>query len=218
MEQNRTARFFVRLAAILLALALLSVCFAIVKVQSIIGKILLFVAAALAVLLSAFLILLVILAKRAQKHRHNFFLYDRKMRGNMPTEELTVEHISNRLMSYMGLFRHHKQLYISTLFDESGGAPESFKPLFCYQLLGMLSVGAEDQLCAFLEGGKELADIFSNYLTQAGEDELSRDVQSFIASYDGKTAASFGTYLRLKSDYLAERMLSYTKEHIHDFD
>ena len=145
--------------------------------------------------------------------------HDRKQRKNISPEELTAERISECLLRYMILFRQGKQLYLSALFDESGGAPEVFKPLFCYQLLGMLSSNAEDaQLRAFLSCGKELADAFSTYLGQAGEIALGRDLQTHIAAFDGTDIAPFRNYLQEKSDYLAERMLTYTKEHIHDFD
>ena len=60
------------------------------------------------------------------------------------------------------LFRQGKELYLSSLFDENGGAPEVFKPLFCYQTLGMMSVCEEDfRWKNFVSGGKEMADAFS---------------------------------------------------------
>ena len=58
----------------------------------------------------------------------------------------------------------------------------------------------------------------STYLAEAEEEELSREIQRHIAQYDGKNVSEFRTYLSQKSEYLAERMLAYTKKHIREFD
>lgn len=208
-----------RMAVILAAVALILVCFALTQNVGAFWKIVLFVCAAVVFALAAFFGYLLMLGRRTVKGDHNFFLYDAKAKINRPLEDLTVSLVSERVTLYMSLFQEKKRLYLSTLFDESGGAPEVFKPLFCYQLLGMLSVAENDeQFCAFLACGKELADAFSTYLNEAGEEDLARKIQMYIAQYDGKTVSPFRTYLHEKSDYLAARMLAYTKQHIHEFD
>ncbi len=219
MNRKDVERKIIRTAVVFLAIAVITVCFAVVKLPFSLARILVLCLAAIPFAIALFLIYIVILGHVAGLQRRNFFLYDRKRRENISPEDLTAERVSECLLRYMALFRQGKQLYLSALFDESGGAPEAFKPLFCYQLLGMLSGNAEDaQLRAFLSCGKELADAFSTYLTQAGEAALGRDLQTHIAAFDGTNVAPFRNYLQEKSDYLAERMLAYTKEHIHDFD
>lgn len=219
MDRRDVERKIIRIAVVLIAIAILSACFALVKIPQSFVRVIVLGLAAFPLAIALFLIYIVILGHAAGRQKRNFFLYDRNRGENIPTEELTVERISDCLVRYMALFRQGKQLYLSALFDASGGAPEVFKPLFCYQLLGMLSGNAEDaQLRAFLGCGKELADAFSTYLTAAGENALGRDLQAYIAAFDGNDVTPFRNYLREKGDYLAERMLSYTKEHIHDFD
>ena len=219
MERSHTERIIIRIVFALTALSVICTCFALVKLPLGIGRILLLCLAALPLALAIFLLYLLWLARRTAKGEHNFFLYDRHKRKNMPLEELTFQQVSDRLVSYMALFRRGKRLYLAALFDEEGGAPESFKPLFCYQLLGMLSVSEDDsQLCAFLHCGKELADALSTYLTLAGEEKMSRELQVLIAQFDGSDITPFRTYLRQNSDYLAEHMLAYTKENIRQFD
>lgn len=219
MDRRDVERKMIRMAVVLIAISIVAACFALVKIPESFVRIIVLGLAAFPLAIALFLIYIVILGHAAGHQKRNFFLYDQQRRGNIPTEELTVERISNCLLRYMALFRQGKQLYLSALFDEAGGAPEVFKPLFCYQLLGMLSGNAEDaQLRAFLGCGKELADAFSTYLTVAGETALGRDLQAYIAAFDGNDVTPFRNYLREKGDYLAERMLSYTKEHIHDFD
>ena len=162
-----------RMAVILAAVALILVCFALTQNVGAFWKIVLFVCAAVVFALAAFFGYLLMLGRRTVKGDHNFFLYDAKAKINRPLEDLTVSLVSERVTLYMSLFQEKKRLYLSTLFDESGGAPEVFKPLFCYQLLGMLSVAENDeQFCAFLACGKELADAFSTYLNEAGEEDL----------------------------------------------
>ncbi len=219
MDQNRSERLLLRAAAILFGLSALLVAVAFTQFERIISKILMTVCAAIPFLIGLFLVYLVILSRRASKQRFNYFLYDRKLRGNMPAEQLTASHVSDCLMRYMTLFRQGKRLYINQLFEESSGVPNAFKPLFCYQILGMMSASTQQsQWDAFLEGGKEMADVFSTYLAQAGEDELSRDIQFYMATSDAEASDAFRQYLQSRQEYLSERMLAYTKEHIREFD
>lgn len=218
LDQKDTERRLLRFAAILFAISILIVAFTFARVESPLARLLFLAAAALPFLFGVFLIYLVILSKRAAKGEHNYFLYDRALKGNMPAEQLTSAHVVERTLRYMSLFRRGKQLYINALFDEKGGAPEAFKPLFCYQLLGMMSVCTEQaQWEAFLEGGKELANIFATYLSSAGDEELNRNVQFYMAQANCDVEA-FRSYLESQSEHLSEQMLTYTKEHLHEFD
>lgn len=218
MNQNNSERRLLRLATVLLAVAILIVAYTFARVVSPLARILFLAAAALPFLFGVFLIYLVILSKRAAKGEHNYFLYDRSIKGNMPAEQLTSAHVVERTLRYMSLFRRGKQLYINALFDEKGGAPEAFKPLFCYQLLGMMSVCTEQaQWEAFLEGGKELADIFATYLSSAGDEELNRNVRFYMAQ-PNCDVEEFRAYLETQSEHLSNQMLAYTKEHLHEFD
>ncbi|MBQ8432128.1 MAG: hypothetical protein IJX28_04515 [Clostridia bacterium] len=219
MNQEQNERRLIRGAVVLLAITLILVCVALVRPLATPAKVLLLIGAALPFLLALFLLYLVLLGRRYRKGDHNFFLYDHKRRGNRPPEELTFAHASDCLMRYMALFRRGKQLYLSTLFDENGGAPEAFKPLFCYQLLGMLTAYDSDAPWhAFLSCGKELADALTLYLTQAGEEALARNVQIYFAEFDGENVTPFRDYITQQSDTLAEGMMRYIREHIHDFD
>ena len=219
MNRKDAERNLLRIATVLLAVAVIVACFAIVKIPFQLVKIFVLCLAAIPFAFAVFLLYVVILGHVAGLQKRNFFLYDRKQRKNISPEELTVEHVSECLLRYMILFRQGKHLYLGSLFDETSRAPEVFKPLFCYQLLGMLSDSADDtQLLSFLACGKDLADAFSTYLSQAGEAGVGREVQNHIVSFDGTDVTPFRNYLREKSDYFAERMLSYTKEHIHHFD
>ena len=218
MDQKHSERILLRVATVLIGISVILVALAFTRLSGLPSRVLTVTIAALIFLLGGFLIYLVILSRRAQKGDHNYFLYDRALKKNMSPEQLTSAHVSLRTMHYMSLFRRGKQLYISSLFDENGGAPEVFKPLFCYQLLEMMSVCTEKaQWQAFLDGGKELADVFSTYLLMAGEDELCRDVQYYMASAK-EDVEPFRSYLESKSEYLSQRMLEYTKQHLHEFD
>lgn len=217
MDQKQSDRMMLRAVAVLVALTVILVVGAFKWTDAIWGRIVLLCCAAFPLLVALLCIYLMILAH--SKREYNYFLYDKKRKGNMPQEELTVDHVSDCLVRYMMLFRQGKELYLSSLFDENGGAPEVFKPLFCYQTLGMMSVCEEDfRWKNFVSGGKEMADAFSSYLSAAGDEELGRRIQYYIATSDHGSMAEFRDYLREKSDYLAERMLAYTREHIREFD
>ena len=219
MDQKHTERRLIRGAVVMMAISILLVALALTKAPSLLIRILVLCGAAVPFLIAVFLIYLVLLANRYRKGEHNFFLYDHRQRKNRPVEELTFAHVSDCLARYMSLFRRGKQLYLASLFDPDGGAPEAFKPLFCYQLLGMLTTSTSDaQWQAFLLCGKELADAFSTYLIQAEEEELARKIQYYVAEFDGENVDEFREYILSKGDYLADRMLEYTQKHIHDFD
>ncbi|MBR2721316.1 MAG: hypothetical protein IKB75_00885 [Clostridia bacterium] len=218
MERGRPVRLFLRIITVLVGIALILSAYAITHAATALARILLFVLAGTALLIAAFFLYLLILAFVIRKKGRNYFLYDRKRGGNMAPEDLTSAHVSERILRYMALFRQGRQLYITSLFDEEGGAPEVFKPLFCYQLLCMMATCHERaQWNAFLDGGKELADVFSTYLLQANEEELSREVQYHMAHAEGDSRP-FQLYLQSKKDYLLCRMLEYTKQHLHEFE
>ncbi len=218
MNQRISERRLLRIAAILFAISVIGIAYAYLQVRDLPSRIVILVVSSIPFLFGAFLVYLVILSKKAAKKKFNYFLYDRKIKGNMPPEQLTSAHVVERTLSYMALFRRGRQLSIQSLFDENGGAPEAFKPLFCYQLLGMMSVCTEKaQWDAFLEGGKELADIFSTYLQSAQDEELNRNIQFYLVQTDCDVDA-FRTYLETQSEHLSRQMLAYTKEHLHEFD
>ncbi len=217
MDQHHSERYLLRFAAVLIAVSILLLAVANAKISSPIHRMVLTVTAAIPFLFGIFFIYLVILSKRASKREHNYFLYDRTIKGNISPSQLTATQVADRTVSYMALFRKGRQLYIRALFESDGGAPEAFKPLFCYQLLKIMSTCKEPkQWSAFLEGGKELADIFSAYLTQEDED-LNRHVQFYMAQ-EHCNAEDFRAYLESQNTYLSDRMLTYTKEHLHEFD
>jgi len=217
MNKTNVTRRLMRMIAVLVAASVVAFCYAIKKIHAvfaqgmvIFGSIILFAAA-------CFLIVVLITGLRAQKR--NFFLYDPRKHQEITPDELTAEHIAERLMAYMAMFRHGQQLYLSELFDDDSEAPEVIKPLFCYQILNMLSTSPEDApLGAFLSCGKELGDAFSTYLSLAEDAPMGREIQTLISRFDGSSTAELRSFLHQKKTYLYTRMLEYTKQHIREFD
>ena len=219
MEQRDMERRLLRTAFLLLLLSGLLVALSLARVESLGLRIALWVFAALPLLFSLGLFRMVWLANVTRREGRNFFLYDPRLRGNRDPSELELDEVMDRTFRYMSTFRQGRQFYLARLFDEEGGAPEVFKPLFCYQLFQLLILcDAQERWDAFLSCGKELADTFDAYLAKEEEDELCRRLQVAVACYPEEGSAAFRAYLLPLREHFNEKIMSYVQRHLHEFE
>ena len=218
-EQQRMERRLLRTACLLLLLAGALVALALVRISSVGWRTVVLILAALPALSALVLFRIVFLARRTRQERRNFFLYDPRTRTNRSPEVLEPEEVMDRTLRYMSMFRQGRQFYISRLFDAEGGAPEVFKPLFCYQLLELLILCDEpERWDAFLACGKELADTFDFYLANEDEDDLCRRLQVAVACFPTEGAAAFRETLMPQRERLESKLMSYVQRHIRQFE
>lgn len=207
----------IRIGAVLVAAAIILFCFAYTKIDSPILQAVAFGFAGLIGCVGLFIIVVAALGIRAEKHKTNFFLYDKKKKGNIELGELTVAEIRKRLEEFMSTFKHRGRLYIGDLFAENRYIPEHFKPLFCYELLCQIAEGSKTQAETFLSYGIECADVFTKYLSQSSDYELSTSVRAFISEYTDGEAEDFYTYIINQKQSIEEKMLNYTVANIEKF-
>lgn len=217
-EQKQMEARLLRTAILLLLLAGSLIALALTRASETAWRIPLLALAALPALTSFGLFHIVGTAGRARREHRNFFLYDPRTRTNRPLEALNAEEVMDRTLRYMSTFRMGRQFYISRLFDAEGGAPEVFKPLFCYQLLMLLILCDEpERWDAFLSCGKELADAFDCYLAKEEEDTLCQRLQVAVACFPTEGASAFREYLMPRREELTGKIMSYVQRHIQKF-
>ena len=207
----------IRFGSVLVAVAIILFCFAYTKIEASILQIMAFGLAGLLGCVGLFIIVVTALGIRAEKHKTNFFLYDKKKKGNMALGELTVHEIRARLTEFMNTFKHRGMLYVGDLFDERRLIPEHFKPLFCYEVLCRIAEGSKAQAESFLSFGADCANVFSKYLSQNSDYELSLKIKGFISEYSDGDAEDFYNYIIEQKKSIEEKMLNYTVANIEKF-
>lgn len=218
-ELEKISRRISNVGAVLIAVAIIGVCFAIAKVDDLTIKIIVAVVACCIGAIGAFLMIIAAVGSREAGREDNFFLYNKKTKTNIDVSELTVSEVRGRLTSLMASYKHRGKLYIGDLFDERMRIPEHFKPLFCYELLCELSDENGADAEAFLSFGNECAEVFIKYLSQSGDYEIAAKVRGYILDFSNgkKNADEFREYISSKKTFLEERMLRYAVNNIKKF-
>lgn len=210
----------IKIASVGIAGAIVLACYAYTRVEDTLTQTVLFGTSSLISTVAGILIIGMLSLGRAERNRKNFFLYDRKKKTDIPLSSLTFIEVRRRLTDFMAIFKRRGKLYIGDLFEENPHIPESFKTLFCYEILYELAI-EEGGINArtFLSFGGECADIFSKYLRENGDYELANGIRGFICDYseENDNSVDFRDYIRAKKEYIEAKMLGYTKQNIDKF-
>ncbi len=220
-ELRREARIkIIKLASVGIAAAIILSCFAYTRVEDTLSQLLLYGLASFVFGVSLLFIMGAAAIGRAEKNRHNFFLYDRKKKEDIPISSLTVKVIREKLIEFMSIFKRRGKLYVGDLFDENPNIPEHFKSLFCYEILYELATDDGMDAAAFLSFGGECADIFSRYLRENEDYELAVKLRGFILDFsaENNNAEHFKEYIKSKKEHIEEKMLKYTVKNIEKFN
>ena len=210
-----------KFCAILIAISIVLAAFTYKKVQEPLLQIVLFTLSGIIFSFAFYLLKTVFKAKKFTDRRVNYFLYDKKLNGNKNIDSLTFTEIREKIQRYMSFFRRGKKLYLGDLFDENIKIPDSFRPLFCFELLYSMSEDKEQNSRAklFLSFGVECAGAFYAHLSRAGDTELADGIKTFFSDFAaGKdNEKEFLDYLRSKKQHIEESVFKYLKEHINEF-
>ncbi|MBQ7357779.1 MAG: DUF202 domain-containing protein [Clostridia bacterium] len=209
----------VRIASVLIALAIIAICFGIARVEDTATKIIVFAAAAGLLFIGAIFVIVVVYAKYAQTHKRNYFLYDKKKKGDRPSSELNFEFIRGKVVDYMAMFKRGKKLYVGEIFMDTPWSIKAMKPLMCYELLYELSADGLDACRTFLGYGMECSRMFSEQLMQSGDASMAADIANFFSDYarDKGVAKEFLQYVSSKKEHIEKRVVEYTKNNIDKF-
>lgn len=209
----------IRVAAVMLAAAVVGVCLAIARISSLSARVAVLTLSGLLVFLGGFLIILVALANHHQKHKRNYFLYDKRKRADIDASELEIDRVRARVVDYMSLFKNGKKIYIGEMFESMPSNMEKMKPLLCYELLCELSECGEDACAIFLGYGVDCERIFTRYLLECSDTEMASRISQFFGGFasDRTQAVALLEYISSEKGYIEQKMLQYTRDNINSF-
>lgn len=210
----------IRFGSILIAIAIVLACFAYTKIDPGISQVAMYVTAGLVALIGGFLIFVIAYGTHLEKQKRNFFLYDKKLKKDIPLDELSVSRVRERLIMHMSLFKHKGKLYVGDLFDSRTLiVPEVIKPLFCYELLCEIADENGANASVFLSFGTECSDIFTKYLSVNDDHELALKIKGYFYAYatNQAIAEEFREYIVSNKAHIEEKMLGYAKKNIEKF-
>ncbi len=220
-EQIREATIKMnKLAAVLIAIAVIAACYSYTKVTDGFLQMVIYWISAVLCMVASIFISTAFSVRRAQKHRRNFFLYDKKKKADILPSELSFETVRRRICEFMSIFKHRGKLYVGDLFSENATVPEHFKPLFCYELLYELATNDGLDAAVFLSFGSECADVFAKYLRQNEDYELANNIYSYIVDFESgnRRTAEFKEYINTKGEHIQSKMLGYAVDNIEKFN
>ena len=220
-EILREARIkMIKTASVVIAVAIVLACYAYTQLDNVMMQMTIYIVSSFISTVAGLFIFGALALGREAKNRHNFFLYERKSKTDIPVSSLTVKRIREKLLEFMSIFKRRGKLYIGDLFDENPSIPEHFKPLFCYEILYEIATDDGINASAFLSFGGECADIFTKYLRWNEDYELANKLRVFITDFSAEqnNSASFKAYIQTKKEYIEEKMLSYTVKNIDKFN
>ena len=156
-----------------------------------------------------------------RKEDQNFFLYDGQAEQNIPTDQLTRQRVLERMTYFIGeLASSPEMLWSGNVLEWTGkfGPRGIFKPLVAYKMLydlGMQSPNSPywDYLA---NASDEALGILCASLERADEKKFVRAFRLIMES-EPKPGPQMKEFLNKNTDYLAGRMLSYTKRNIDCF-
>ncbi len=219
-EMRAEARMrIIEVASVGIAGAIILACYAYTRVDGSLLQTVLYVFASLISTISGLFIAGAVIIGRAEKNRHNFFLYDRKKKADIPVSALTIKEIRERLLQFIAIFKKRGKLYIGELFDENPNIPEQFKPLFCYEFLYEIAIDDGMDATAFLKFGDECAEIFAKYLRENDDHELASNLKKFISDFskENNNSEKFKDYIKAHKEHIENKMLGYTVKNIEKF-
>ena len=209
----------VRGASIMIALAIVGICFAIARVEDTLTKIVIISVSCVLVGIAAILIASLAYLKYRQTHKRNFFLYDTKKKKDINVSDVDFALVRVKVQDYMSMFKRGRMLYVGELFVDRPWNVPGIKPLLCYELLYELACEESVQSChTFLSYGEECRKIFSQQLMECRDFELSEKMSNFFTDFKtNKSAEEFCEYIKSQKSHIERAMVEYTRANIDKF-
>ncbi len=204
----------IRIGAVMVALAIVGVCFAIARVEDVVIKITIISMSGILIFIGGLFVASAVYLRHHETHKKNYILYDRKLKGDIPLERVDFELVRGKVLDYMSVFRRGKQLYVGELFVDTPWTVEGMKTLVCYELLYELASKTDIAGCkTFLGYGSECSGIFSKYLMENRDFDLSANVAKYFAEYEHNkdVAKEFCEYIDTQRTHIEKRVVEYVK-------
>lgn len=219
-EKIRPTEKLVRVGSVMIALAIAGICFAIARVDEFIIKIVIFGVSGMLIFFGGLFIASVAYLKHHETHKKNYILYDKKTKADISPEQVTFELVRGKVLDYMSVFKRGNKLYVGELFVDTLWSIEGMKTLVCYELLYELAAKRDIAGCKnFLGYGAECSGIFSKYLMENRDFDLSASVAKYFTeyTYNKDSAKDFCEYIDTQKAHIEKRVVEFVKKNPEKF-
>lgn len=183
-------------------------------------KVMFIIFGVLLVLLAASFALLALVVGSGEKA--NFFLYDSKLKENMPVDELTFEVVNKKMTFVMtNLTSSASKVWTENVFGMENEifaeGDDSFVPLVAYKILyDLLERSNEAIWQLYLAADAEIIDAIAAALELNGDNELANAVKFLHENADGNYERT-AKFLGDNKKYIQAKMVKYVKSNINRF-
>jgi hypothetical protein len=216
MDQKRV-NLLLKIGGILFAvLGVALIIFGIFYDKSVLGKVLLFVAALVVALLAAELTYLSLMLKNVKP---NFFLYNPSTNSNTSVENLTFEAANARMNKYLAKFASSEGKYWTekVLEDPSLDISSDYKPLVAYKLLYDIAENDSDAgWKCFVISSEETVGYIADGVAQNGDDQLA-DTLRQLKGAKPLNMKQTRDFLVGNKKYIKKKFFKYLTENIDKF-
>ena len=216
MDQKRV-NLLLKIGGILFAvLGVALVIFGIFYDKSVLGKVLLFVAALVVVLLAAELSYLSLMSKNVKP---NFFLYNPSTNSNTSVDNLTFEAANSRMNKYLVKFASSEGKFWTdkVLEDPTLDISSDYKPLVAYKLLyDIADNDSEAAWKCFVLASEETVGYIADGVAQNGDDQLA-DTLIQLKAANPLNMKQTRDFLVGNKKYIKKKFFKYLTENIEKF-
>ena len=183
-------------------------------------KVMFIIFGVLLVLLAAAFALLALVVGSGEKA--NFFLYDAKLKENIPVDELTFDTVNKKMTFVMtNLTSSASKVWTENVFEMESeifaDGDDSFVPLVAYKILyDLLERSNEAIWQLYLAADAEIIDTIAAALELNGDNELANAVKFLHENADGNYERT-AKFLGDNKKYIQSKMVKYVKSNINRF-
>ena len=184
--------------------------------KSVLGKVLLFVGAAVVVLFAAELVYLSLMSKKVKP---NFFLYNPSTNSNAAPESLTFEAANARMNKYLAKFAPSEgKLWTDKVLDDPAVAISAeFKPLVAYKLLYDIAENdSEAGWKCFVLASEETVGYIADGVAQNGDAQLA-DALRQLKGAQPLNMKQTRDFLVGNKKYIKKKFFKYVVDNIDKF-
>ena len=216
MDKKRV-NLLLKIGGIILAvLAVALIVFGILYDKSVLGKVLLFVAAFVVALLAAELTYLSLMTRNVKA---NFFLYNPSTNSNTSVDNLTFEAANSRMNKYLVKFASSEGKFWTdkVLEDPTLDISSDYKPLVAYKLLyDIADNDSEAAWKCFVLASEETVGYIADGVAQNGDDQLADTLRQLKAA-NPLNMKQTRDFLVGNKKYIKKKFFKYLTENIEKF-
>ena len=183
-------------------------------------KVMFVIFGALMILLALALAILALVVGSGEKA--NFFLYDSKIKANIPVDELSFD-VVNRKMTFVmtNLTSSASKVWTENVFEMESeifeNGDDSFVPLVAYKILYDLMDRSNEAIWQlYLDADSDIIDTIAAALDHNGDREFANAIKFLHENSDGNYERT-AKFLTDNKKYIQTKMVKYVKNNIDRF-